>query len=95
MRWKTVYGVFILAVLLTAVIPASSIPTRGPYVDDPPPIEYEPGYGSPNTPGGLCTLCAMVSCGCAPAPPGYILFKLCDCTGSNCWNSCAYVESGE
>jgi hypothetical protein len=84
----------ILVVLVAAVIPASAIPTRpGPYVPDPIP---EPGgYGSPNTPGGLCTYCAMVKCGCAPAPPGEILSAVCNCSGSNCWNSCAYIPIGE
>lgn len=94
MKSKTLYRFLILLVLVTAAIPASSVPTRpGPYVDDPPP--YEPGYGSPNTPGGLCTLCAMVKCGCGTAPPGYTLIYYCNCSGTNCWNSCAIVPSGE
>lgn len=94
MTSTTVYRVLILVILVSTAIPASStIPT--PLYQDPPPPWDPYGYGSPNTPGGLCTLCAMVSCGCALAPPGYVLIKLCDCTGSNCWNSCVYVESGE
>lgn len=62
MKSRTVCHLLILVVLVAAVIPASSIPTRpGPYVDDPPP---EPGgFGEPNTPGGLCTYCAALLAG--------------------------------
>lgn len=91
MRSNPGFRVLILFVVLAVAMPAGSLI----YVpQDPEPTPWPDGPpwrgDSPNTPGGLCTLCAMVSCGCAPAPEGYYLVYWCDCSGGNCRNACSY-----
>ncbi len=94
MRSKSVARVLFLLTVVVVAIPAGSIGTH--FQIDPVPMpDLNPGYGSPNTPGGSCTYCAMFKCGCAPAPPGEILSAMCNCSGTNCWNSCAYIPIGE
>ena len=91
MRSKSVFRVLSLLVLVVMAMPAGSI-IHVPDIPDPSPWpDWPPWKGDPpNTPGGVCTLCAMVSCGCAPAPEGYYLIHWCDCSNGNCRNACDY-----
>lgn len=91
MRSNALFRTVMLLVAVGMAIPAGSIIYVPPDPDPPAIPDWPPWRGDPpNTPGGLCTLCAMVSCGCAPAPPGSYLIFSCDCTGGNCRNTCDY-----
>ncbi len=91
MKSKTVVCVLVLLASLTLAIPAGSITTQPVLQPIAPDFDFPPWLGdTPNTPGGLCSLCALPQCGCGPAPDGYYTIYWCDCSGTNCRNACAY-----